>query len=582
MEGESELGYKGGYGFSASAGGRGSSRFRTVGTIALLAGNLLSLALGITYLLIDATSGWWNAYGLLLLLTLLGNLHLTMGRGVHRAWEYSYLALHGLGLTAVPILNTLASAAVRDHDSRSIGTMVIMSALFMLGAWAAFLRLQDGTEDREERRGNRGYSPYSSQGGRAGGSAVGKILKVLLTLWLLLNLLLGLYVSAILLGGVEAGLIETILPEYALFFGLIFLGAAALLVKMHGHRKGFFMSAFRGAVRLCGLLILVICALPLASAPKIVSEAQDAYRQAFGQDPLAAEGDGFMRTAFSLPDYFYGATNGDYRAETDIVYYEGQESTGDAGLKLAFDAYMPPEDAKDLPGQGSVLIRIHGGGWTIGDKGAQNFAQMNKYFASRGYVVFDVQYGLSNAEKFVESAVVPPEVVGDYGIDDMVRHIGLFTVYLEQHAEEYGANPASVFIAGGSAGGQLAAAAGLAPTTADYANMLAPGVTVKGIIPYYPANGLANEVGIDEGVLGDPAVLVNADSPPALIYQGEKDSIVSLETARAFVRAYREAGNEKAALVEIPFGTHGSDMYFASYYNEPFTYMAERFMSQYR
>ena len=576
------MGYTGGYGFSTSAGGRGSSRFRTFGIIALLLGNLLSLALGLAYLLVDATSGWWNMYGLLLLLTLLGNLHLTMGRGVHKAWEYGYLALHALGLTAVPILNTLASAAVRDYDSRSIGTMVIMLALFALGAWVAFLRLQDGTEEREERRRDRGYSPYFSQGGRSGRSRLGAVLKLLLTLWFLFNLLLGLYFSAILLGAVDAGLLETVLPEYALFFGLMFLGAAALLVKMYGHKRGFFISVFRGVIRVCGLLILVICALPLASAPKIVSEARDAYQQAFGKDPMTVEGDGFMRTAFSLPDYFYGATNGDYRVKTDIVYYEGKKSTGDAGLKLAFDAYMPPEDSNDLPGKGSVLIRIHGGGWTIGDKGAQNFAQMNKYFASRGYVVFDVQYGLSNAEKFVESAVVPPEVVGNYGIDDMVRHIGLFTVYLEEHAQEYGANPTSVFIAGGSAGGQLAAAAGLAPTTEDYANMLAPGITVKGIIPYYPANGLANEVGVDGGALGDPSVLVNADSPPALIYQGEKDSIVSSETAQAFARAYREAGNEQVALIEMPFGTHGSDMYFSSYYNEPFTYMAERFMNQYQ
>ncbi|MEJ8306309.1 alpha/beta hydrolase [Saccharibacillus sacchari] len=576
------MGYTGGYGSSASSHGRGSSRIRTFGTLALLIGNLVALALGIAYLLVDAAGGWWNLYGLLLLLTLLGNLHLTMGRGVHKAWEYGYLALHALGLTAVPVLNTLSSTAVRDYDSRSVASAVILLALFALGAWVSLLRLQDGTEEREDGRNVRGYSAYSSQRKRSGGSRLGKVVKVLLTLWFLFNLALGLYFSAILLGGTDAGLMETVLPEYALFFGLMFLGAAALLVKMYGHKRGFFVSLFRGVARVCGLLILVICALPLASAPKIVNEAQEAYRQAFGQDPMNVQGYGLMSTAFSLPDYFYGARTGDYRVETDIVYYEGQESTGDAGLKLAFDAYMPPENSTDLPGKGSVLIRIHGGGWTIGDKGAQNYAQMNKYFASRGYVVFDVQYGLSNTKKFVESAVVPPEVVGSYGIDDMVRHIGLFTVYLEQHAAEYGANPASVFISGGSAGGQLAASAGLAPTNADYANMLAPGVTVKGIIPYYPANGLAGEVGIDGGALGDPAVLVNADSPPALIYQGEQDSIVGVETAQAFARAYADAGNAKAALIQMPFGTHGSDMYFASYYNEPFTYMMERFMKQYQ
>ncbi|MCQ4086482.1 alpha/beta hydrolase [Saccharibacillus sp. JS10] len=576
------MGYTGGYGFSSSANNRRGGRIRTFGTIALLIANLIALALGIAYLFVDSPAGIWNLYGILLLFALLGNLHLAMGRGVHKSWEYVYLALHALGLTAVPILNTLASSAVRDYDARSTVTVVIMLALFALGAGVSFLRLQYGTEEREERGGGRGYSSYGSQSKRSGSKIIISIVKVLLTLWFLANLLIGLYFSAILLGGAKAGWMETILPEYALFFGLSFLGAAALLVKMYGRKRGFLISLFRGTVRVCGLLILLITVLPLASTPKIVNEAQKAYEQGFGKDPMKIQGENMMRSAFSLPDYFYGARNGDYRVKTDIVFYEGQKSTGDEGLKLAFDAYMPLKDAKNLPGKGSVLIRIHGGGWTIGDKGAGNYAQMNKYFASRGYVVFDVQYGLSNAKKFIESAVVPPQVVGDYGIDDMVRHIGLFTTYLEEHAAEYGANPASVFISGGSAGGQLAAAAGLAPTTQDYANVLAPGITVKGIIPYYPANGLAADVNVKDGRLGDPATLVNADSTPALIYQGENDSIVKRETAEAFVKAYQEAGNKQVALVEMPFGTHGSDMYFASYYNEPFTYMMERFMKQYQ
>ncbi|OWR30869.1 hypothetical protein CDO73_09785 [Saccharibacillus sp. O23] len=576
------MAYTGGYG-PGGYGERGNRPgLRTIGTLGLLAANVLSLGLGIWYLTIKEPGGVWNLYGLLMLLTLLGNLHLTMGRGVHKVWEYVYLALHALGLTAVPVLNTLASAAVRDYDSRSLWTAIVLLALFALGAWVALLRVQGGTEEKEDKRGGNGYSPYSSSyGGASRGSLLGKILKALLTLWFLANLALGLYFSAVLLAGIDPGLVETILPEYSLFFGLIFLGAAALLVKMYGRRRGFFISLFRGTVRVIGLLILVVCALPLASAPKIINEAQDAYTKAFGGDPMETHGKGLMKTAFLLPDYFYGAESGDYRVQTDIVYYEGQDSTGDAGLKLRFDVYMPPK-GKSGTGQGTALIRIHGGGWTIGDKGAGNYAQMNKYFASRGYVVFDVQYGLSDAKKFVESAVVPKDVVGHYGIDDMVRHIGLFTVYLEKHAAEYGANPASVFLSGGSAGGQLAAAAGLAPTNAEFADMLAPGIKVKGIIPFYPANGLAGEVGVDSGALGDPSILVNADSPPALVYQGEHDGIVDPETAHDFVRAYRAAGNARAALIEMPMGTHGSDMYFPSYYNMPFTYMMERFMLKYR
>ncbi|WP_172253764.1 alpha/beta hydrolase [Saccharibacillus deserti] len=560
--------------------GRGPSRFRlrTAGTALLLAGNLASLLSGVIYGFADAPGSGWNLYGVLLLLTLLGNLHIAMGRGVHRGWEYGYLALHVLGLAAVPVWNTVSSSSPGDTDSRSVISTVIMLALFAYGAVIAFLRLQNGTLEKEDGR-TRGYSPYGTGGG---GGRLRRILKGLLTVWFLLNLVLGLYLCAILLGGVDPGLLEVILPEYALFFGLMFLGAAALLVKMYGSKKGFWRSTFRGAVRLTGLLILLVCALPLASAPKIVNEGQEAYTQAFGEDPTKMEDDAMMRSAFLLPDYFYGARTGDYRVKTDIVYYEGTEGK-DAGRKLAFDVYMPPADAKNLPGQNSVLIRVHGGGWTIGDKGAGNYAQMNKYFASRGYVVFDVQYGLSNTKKFVESAVVPEQVVGDFDIGDMVRHIGLFTTYMVEHADEYGANTKSVFFSGGSAGGQLAAAAGLAPANPEFKALFDPGMTVKGIIPYYPANGLAKDLGIGgaDG-LSDPSLLVTADSPPALIYQGVNDGIVDVQVARDFAQAYREAGSDKVALVEMPFGTHGSDIYFPSYYNEPFTYLMERFMRQYR
>ncbi|NGZ75122.1 alpha/beta hydrolase [Saccharibacillus alkalitolerans] len=574
------MGYTGRAGFSSSAGG-GGSRLRKWGRMLLLAGNLISLALGIIYLFEGRAAGWWNLYGLLMLLTLLGNLHLAMGRGLHRGWEYAYLALHALGMIAVPLLNTAASSSLGDHDSRSVWSAILMLALFALGAAVAFLRWRSGTEDRGE---GRGYAPYSAYGGSSSGSGrLKKTLKALLTLWFLLNFAFGVYVAAILLGTVDPGLLEVVVPEYALFFGLMVLGAAALLVKMYGRSERFAVGVLRAGVRCIGLFVLIVCLLPLASAPKIISEAKEAYTAAFGADPLNAQDEHFMKTAFLLPDYFYGAKSEDYRVQPDIVYYEGKEGV-DAGVKLAFDAYMPPEGAKDLPGQGSVLIRIHGGGWTIGDKGAGNYAQMNKHFASQGYVVFDVQYGLSDQKKFVESAPVPEQVVGSFNIDDMLRHIGLFTTYMADHAEEYGANTESVFLSGGSAGGQLAAAAGLAPYAEGFGKIIDPRITVKGIIPYYPANGLAADVGITGSTdeLADPALLVNEDSPPALIYQGQNDGIVDPEIARTFVRAYRDAGNDRVALVEMPFGTHGSDIYYASYYNEPFTYMMERFMSRYK
>ena len=80
--------------------------------------------------------------------------------------------------------------------------------------------------------------------------------------------------------------------------------------------------------------------------------------------------------------------------------------------------------------------------------------QMNKYFASQGYIVFDIQYGLHRPDR-KEDALTPINVLGDFNIDDMVRQIGEFTKYLEFNADKYNANLDSVFISGGSAGGHL-------------------------------------------------------------------------------------------------------------------------------
>ncbi|PZD94472.1 hypothetical protein DNH61_18955 [Paenibacillus sambharensis] len=534
----------------------------------LLAFNVISLAGGLLFVTVmpDKFGGLWNAYGLLMLVVLIGNPIMAARGEQNRRLAYSYLALHTAGMLLVPAMNTGASSEVTNLTSRSPLAIAIMLLLFLLGGLLALNKLRYPEQEIMFR--------FTDRPGRLKISV-----RIAVMVVCCLILLAGIYISYELLTKESAGILEVMVPEYAMFLALMMLGATALLLKLRRNHSG---GWFNRVVRVVGAVLVIILFLPLIRVPSMLSSADAQYERAFGTNPDTLVHAAFMDIPFSIPEYFYGTPSGGYTVEENIVYYEGTEGV-DEGIKLHYDVYMPADSSEQLPGSGSVLIRIHGGGWTIGDKGAGNFAEVNKYFAAQGYVVFDVQYGLSSEKKFIDYAEVPDNIVGDFTIDDMVRHIGLFTTFMADRAEEYGADLSSVFISGGSAGGQLANAAALAMAGGEYEEMLDPRLTVKGIIPFYPANGLPGYVGIDgTEELSDPALLVEEDSPPALIYQGTHDGIVAPQIAEAFQEAYEAAGNSGAALISMPLASHGSDMYFSSYYNRPFMYYMERFMYQHR
>jgi acetyl esterase/lipase len=275
---------------------------------------------------------------------------------------------------------------------------------------------------------------------------------------------------------------------------------------------------------------------------------------------------------------------GDCVLKEDISFYNGSGGI-DNGLKLLFDAYLPPS-TRNLPGANSTIIRIHGGGWTVGDKGTGNMPLMNRYFATQGYCVFDIQYGLNNQSNilpFAES-ITPQTVKGNFSINDMVRHVGIFCQYLVTHQSEYPANLSSVFISGGSAGGHLTCITALAIASGNYTSLFGPGITIKGYVPFYPANDLANFIdgGISNKEFYDPTLLISASSPPCLVYQGNQDGLVNPKTAQDLKDQYSNHENPSCMVIFLPFAGHGSDIDFYGYYNQFFLYYMERFLYLYR
>jgi len=372
--------------------------------------------------------------------------------------------------------------------------------------------------------------------------------------------------------------IAYISSQYGIFLSFIFLSNMIILIRLK--RGKWDRKKFR-RVALVGIFISTALLSPLFMTNITAINAEANFSEAFGQNwqkQIPSEtNEYFLQTSFSTAGYYLGIPPKDCNIIENVLFYNNES------IKLYFDVYMPLERGEGLPGQNSTLIRIHGGGWVSGDKGGSNMAQMNKYFAAQGYIVFDIQYGLYGSPTEGMDFITPSYNKGDFNIDDMIRHIGEFTKYLTENANNYGANLESVFFSGGSSGGHLASAAGLALASGNYSNMFSQNLTIKGLIPFYPSNGQMVYFGIDGSEeFTDPAKLIEPGSPPCLIFQGTHDVLTYFGISNNFRDTYLAKGNTNCAIIWMLFGGHTSDFYFSGYYNQIFLYFMERFMYLHR
>jgi len=106
---------------------------------------------------------------------------------------------------------------------------------------------------------------------------------------------------------------------------------------------------------------------------------------------------------------------------------------------LALDLYLPAPGAQPAP----LVVLVHGGGWRSGDR--SELAPLAARLAARGYAAASVSYRLSGQARYPAA------------IDDVRQAVG----WLQANAVGFGIDPARVAIAGGSAGGQIAALVGM-------------------------------------------------------------------------------------------------------------------------
>lgn len=232
--------------------------------------------------------------------------------------------------------------------------------------------------------------------------------------------------------------------------------------------------------------------------------------------------------------------------QTDIEYGTA------AGESLRLDAFVP-EGSGPFP----AVILIHGGGWNAGDKsgGPQKgyMAPMQDPLGNAGFAWFSINYRL--APKFHHPAALED-------VETAIR-------WVKAHAAEYHVDPRRIALSGESAGGHLAALAGV---RGEGATRVAAVVAFYGVFDLVattkPTDTLSPSVA---GMLGrekldaetlrlmhDASAInyVKPGVPPFLFLHGTADVKVSPQQSVDMQARLRAAG-VPTELISIKDGPHG-------------------------
>jgi len=212
----------------------------------------------------------------------------------------------------------------------------------------------------------------------------------------------------------------------------------------------------------------------------------------------------------------------------------------DSARGLSLDIYKPAEPSARAP----VVVFFYGGSWQRGSRAQYRF--VGRRLTETGAVVMVADYRLAPATPFPGF------------MHDGARAVA----WARQHATDYGGDPARVFVAGHSAGAQIAALLG---TDARY-------LEAQGLKPAQLAGVIGLSGPYDFTIQGDRALegvfgpawqwpnamaagFVDGDEPPFLLAIGSDDKIVSPGQTFELARKLKARGVPVQTLT-LPGGSH--------------------------
>lgn len=223
---------------------------------------------------------------------------------------------------------------------------------------------------------------------------------------------------------------------------------------------------------------------------------------------------------------------------------------------------------KDLPvGTAPVLIFVPGGAWVHGGTTLQGYALLSQ-LAEQGWVCLSVNYRVAPHHRW------PQHII------DVKTAIA----WAHANVDKFGGDRNFVAVAGSSAGGHLAALAGLTGNDREFAAELPAGAdtsvdAVVGIYGRYDWQDRSTpervqfvdfleRVVVGRSIRRDPELYRRASpiarmhrkAPPFLVIHGSRDTVIPVEQARTFVQRLRGVSHSPVGYLELPGAGHGFDM----------------------
>lgn len=234
------------------------------------------------------------------------------------------------------------------------------------------------------------------------------------------------------------------------------------------------------------------------------------------------------RIPFILPFLFvqYLAYSQGTVTVIDTIVYKQIDTTS-----LIMKVIYPPDMESDMYYPGMVFF--FGGGWVRGT--IRQFERQATYFADRGIVCFLADYRVESRH-----GTTIFECIAD--AKSAVRCI-------RENADRFQVDESKIIAAGGSAGGHLAAATALVKGFNDQNDHMGISPVPNALVLYNPVLDLSPEVQNFYKKAGDkykevsPINFVKKGSPPAIIFLGEEDRLIPVESMVRFKKEMEEAGN---------------------------------------
>ncbi len=227
----------------------------------------------------------------------------------------------------------------------------------------------------------------------------------------------------------------------------------------------------------------------------------------------------------------FGIANAGVDPPAASVVYDRQRN-------LSLDLYRPAAPAN---GSAPVVVFFYGGSWRNGERGQYRFV----------------------GERLAESGVLA--IVADYRtfpravFPGFVEDAAAAVAWARAHAAEYGGDPQRLYVAGHSAGAQIAALVGLD------ARYLAPhGMKPRDLAGVIGLSGPYDfEIAGYEDVFGpesqwpeaQPIRFVDGDEPPFLLVHGTGDRVVEAKDSQELADKLRSVGG-RAELLWLPDAGH--------------------------